>query len=105
MLILRKTTKGELGEILSETTQPLPQSYPPTRSATRTYAVLGAVSAIISLFILPEIFGSAAVILGAYTWRKQQGNFGLYVLILGIIFMIIGIEVTAEFWLGGFLPE
>jgi len=47
------------------------------------------------LFILPEIFGTAAIILGAYTWKKRQGNLGLIILILGIIFMIVGIEVTA----------
>jgi hypothetical protein len=44
---------------------------------------------------LPEIFGAAAIILGAYTWKNRQGNLGPIVLILGILFMIVGIEVTA----------
>jgi membrane-bound ClpP family serine protease len=72
---------------------------------TRTYAILGFISAVLSLFIVPELFGSAAIVLGAYTWRKKQGNLGLIVLILGIICMIVGIEVTAPFWLGGLLPS
>lgn len=94
-----------MGENVTSTPQPLPQSYPPARDNTRMYSTFGMISAIISLFILPEIFGSAAIILGAYVWRKQQGNLGLYVLILGIIFMIIGIEVTADLWLGAYVPQ
>jgi hypothetical protein len=72
---------------------------------TRTYAILGFISAVLSLLIVPELFGSAAIVLGAYTWRKKQGNLGLIVLILGIICMTVGIEVTAPFWLGSLLPS
>jgi membrane-bound ClpP family serine protease len=72
---------------------------------TRTYAILGFISAVLSLLILPELFGSATIVLGAYTWKKKQGNLGLIVLILGIICLIVGIEVTAPFWLGEFLPS
>jgi membrane-bound ClpP family serine protease len=66
---------------------------------------LGVVSAILSLFVVPEVFGSAAIILGAYMWRKEQGNRGIIIMILGIICMIVGIEVTAPLWLGGLLPS
>jgi hypothetical protein len=59
------------------------------------YAIIGFISAVVGLFILPEIFGSAAILLGAYTWKKRQGNLGLAVLIFAVIFMIVGIEVTA----------
>jgi hypothetical protein len=38
-----------------------------------------------------------AIILGAYIWRKEQGNLGIMILILGIVFMIVGIEFTAYF--------
>jgi membrane-bound ClpP family serine protease len=47
------------------------------------------------LIFVPEIFGAAAIILGAYTWKYRQGSLGPIVLVLGIIFMIVGIEVTA----------
>lgn len=87
------------------TSPPSAPSYPPARDMTRTYAILGFISAVLSLLIVPELFGSAAIVLGAYTWRKKQGNLGLIVLILGIICMIVGIEVTAPFWLGGLLPS
>jgi hypothetical protein len=66
---------------------------------------LGAVSAILSLFVVPEVFGSAAIILGAYVWRKEQGNHGIIIVILGIACMVVGIELTAPFWLGGLLPS
>jgi ribosomal protein L40E len=86
---------------------PFPQApqQPPAGSSTRNFAILGVISAIISLLVLPEVFGSAAIILGAYTWRKEQGNRGIGIVILGIICMIVGIEVTAPFWLGGLLPS
>jgi hypothetical protein len=87
------------------TSPPSAPSYPPARDTTRTHAILGFISAVLSLFIVPEVFGSAAIVLGAYTWRKKQGNLGLIVLILGIICMIVGIEVTAPFLPGGLLPS
>jgi hypothetical protein len=65
---------------------------------------LGVVSAILSLFFVPEVFGSVAIILGAYLWRKEQANHGIIIVILGIACMIVGIEFTAPFWLGGLLP-
>jgi hypothetical protein len=68
------------------------------------HASLGFISAIIALFILPEIFGSAAIILGAYTWKKEQGNRGIAIVILGIIFMLVGLYFTAYFILGDLLP-
>jgi uncharacterized membrane protein YvbJ len=79
-----------------QSTQPAwSQPYPRARDSTQKYAIIGFITAIFSLFILPEILGSAAILLGAYTWKKRQGNLGLTVLIFAIIFMIVGIEATA----------
>jgi len=63
----------------SAQTAPIPSAsqYPPAGSNTRNFAILGVASAILSLFAVPEIFGSAAIILGAYVWRKEQGNRGM----------------------------
>jgi len=47
------------------------------------------------LLIFPEIFDSVAIILGAYAWKRQQGNVGLYVVILGIACMLVGLYFTA----------
>jgi membrane-bound ClpP family serine protease len=44
--------------------------------------------------MLPEIFGSVAIVLGAYTWRRERGNLGIILVIVGIICMIVGIELT-----------
>jgi hypothetical protein len=79
-------------------------SYPSTRSGTGTFATLGIISAILALFIVPEIFGSAAIILGAYTWKQEQGNRGIAIVILGIVCMLVGIYFTSIFALIDLLP-
>jgi hypothetical protein len=82
-----------------------PKSYTPVKDSTRTYALFGFVSAFLSLFIVPEISGSVAIILGAYAWRKEQGNLGITIVILGIIFMIVGIYFASYFALIDLLPS
>jgi ketosteroid isomerase-like protein len=76
------------------TSSPSTPSYPPTRYRTRTYAIVGFISAVLGLFMLPEIFGSVAIVLGSYTWRRERGNLGIILVIVGIICMIAGIELT-----------
>jgi len=75
------------------TPSPSPTSHPSGADKTRTYAILGLISAAIGLLFFAEIFDSVAIVLGAYVWRRKQGNLGLIVLIIGIICMIVGIEV------------
>jgi hypothetical protein len=70
-------------------------SYPVMPRATGTHVVIAIVCAIAGLFIFPEIFDSVAIILGAYAWKRQRGNLGLYVVILGIACMLIGLYFTA----------
>ena len=68
---------------------------------------LGFLSAIISLIIIPEIFGSAAIILGAYAWRSggpNSNNVGLAIIIAGIVCMLVGIYYTSYFGLYDILP-
>jgi ribosomal protein S27AE len=94
-------------EIAREPQSTSPPSYPPARDMTRSYVTFGILSAIVSLFIMPEIFGLAATVLGAYAWKndRSDSNRGLFVVVLGIICLIVGIEITAPIWLGGFLPS
>jgi membrane-bound ClpP family serine protease len=83
-------------------------SYPPARNMARTFAILGFISAVLSLLIVPEIFGSVAIVLGAYTWRRERDdsrNLGLIVLIFGIICMLVGLYFTSFFELGDLLPS
>jgi ketosteroid isomerase-like protein len=75
------------------TPSPSPPSPPSGPDRTRTYAILGLIIAVIGLIIFPEVFDSLAILIGAYVWRRRQGNLGLIVLIVGIICMIMGIEV------------
>jgi hypothetical protein len=70
-------------------------SYPNASRATGTHVGIAIVCSIVGLLIFPEIFDSVAIILGAYAWKRQQGNTGLYVMILGIACMIIGFYFTA----------
>jgi hypothetical protein len=78
----------------------------PPHTPRRGYAGLvsfGLLCAFLSLIIIPEIFGSVAIFFGAYVWRMERDdsrNRGLMVLMLGIIFMIIGIYFTSYFTLG-----
>jgi hypothetical protein len=68
---------------------------------------LGFISAIISILILPEIFGSVAILLGAYVWRKEgpnSSNIGLVIIIAGIVGMLVGIYYTSYFGLYDILP-
>jgi membrane-bound ClpP family serine protease len=59
------------------------------------------------LFAVPEIFGSAAIILGAYVWRLEYGenrNRGLLLIILALIAMLVGLYYTSFFALYDILP-
>jgi len=68
----------------------------PTGSA-RNAVTIGLVLAFIGLFLFPEIFDSIAIILGAYAWRKEQGNTGLFVVIIGIVFLLVALAFTAYY--------
>ncbi len=91
---------------------PLPRSmpspsvppYPPESDVTRTYARFGYMSALISLLIMPEIFGPVAIFIGNLV-RRRGGRDGTRILILGIACMIVGLFVTAIFSLFFLLPQ
>jgi len=74
---------------------------------TRRYANFGLISAILSLLVVPEIFGSAAIILGAYAWKRELGNSnrGLFVVVLGITCMLMGIYFMSFFALADLIPS
>lgn len=77
------------------------------KSSAALYFNVGILCAIISLLALPEIFGSAAIILGAYAWRMERDenrNRGLLLIIFGIVAMLVGIYYTSYFGLYNILP-
>ncbi len=87
---------GSRISLSSDSTPTAPSSpYPLSRRTTGTHSVIAIILAIVGLFILPEIFSSIAIVLGAYAWKREQGNLGLYIVIFGIATMIIGIYITA----------
>lgn len=69
-------------------------SYPPQRDSTKILITLGYVFSAISLFIMPEIFGTIAVVLGVNIRKRGRGN---TILILGSICLLLGLFVTAAF--------
>jgi hypothetical protein len=87
------------------TLPPSTPTYPPARGMTGTHATLGIICAIIGLFVFPEIFCSAAIILGAITWKRESGNRGLYIVIFGIICMLVGLYLTAYIILQDLFPS
>jgi hypothetical protein len=86
-------SKVSLSSESPPTTPPSPYSMTPR--ATGTHIGIAFICAILGLFIFPEIFDSVAIVLGAYAWKRQQGNTGLYVMILGIACLLIGMYLTA----------
>jgi hypothetical protein len=105
---MSQTNVRALGETVLSIPPSSAPSYAPVRNMTRRFAILGSISAVLSLLIVPEIFGSAAIILGAYTWRRERDdsqNLGLTVLILGILCMLVGLYFTSYFELGDLLPS
>lgn len=55
----------------------------------RIYSILGIVSAVLSLIVLPILFGPIAVILGIIAVNKRDKALGVTAIILGIILAII----------------
>jgi membrane-bound ClpP family serine protease len=79
----------------------------PRKQNLGLYFNIGIFCAFISLVVVPEIFGSAAIILGAYVWRMERDenrNRGLVLIIFGIIAMLVGIYYTSYFALYDILP-
>jgi len=85
------------GVSLSSGSQPTTQSssYEMAHRAMGTHIGAAVVCAIIGLFVFPEVFDSVAIVLEAHAWKRQQGNAGLCVVILGIACMLIGFYFTA----------
>jgi len=85
---------------------PQPQPYPAQTSRAGTWFFASLLCSFLSLVVVPEIFGSMAIILGAYVWKTEpSSNRGLVVLVLGILFMLIGIYFTSYFALIDLLPS
>lgn len=59
----------------------------------RVQGIIGIVCAVISLGLLPPLFGMAGIILGVLALKKGQRNLGLIAIILSAIFMVIGIII------------
>ncbi len=78
----------------------------PTESPMRLsrIAAVGFACAFLALLIVPEIFGSVAVLLGAYVWREERRRRGLWLVVLGLVCLMIGVYLTSYFELGDLLP-
>ena len=88
-------------------TTPTPPYMQPQGRRAGTYVSAGVLSAIIDLFVFPEVFGAAAAVLGAYAWRLDYGqprHRGAWVVILGVVFMLVGLYCTSLIAIYDFLP-
>ena len=101
-MFLRSNSSRQTPE---STTPPIHEQ--PRERSSGLYATSGVLCAVIALFIVPEIFGAIAIILGAYAWRldcDEPRNRGLWVIIVGIVSTLLGIYYTAIFGLYNILP-
>lgn len=57
--------------------------------------IIGIVCAVISLLLLPIIFGPAGIILGVFSLKKGAKTLGLVTIILSAVFMIVGMVFGA----------
>ena len=55
----------------------------------RIYSILGIVSAVLSLIIVPVLFGPIAVVLGIIAINKKDKTLGITAIVLGIVLAII----------------
>ena len=55
------------------------------------YLILGIISAIIALFILPPVFGAISIVCGIQLFRKFDEGLGLAICILGGVCLSIGV--------------
>lgn len=55
----------------------------------RIYGILGIVSAVLSLIVLPILFGPAAVILGIIAMNKNDKTLGITAIVLGVVLAVI----------------
>jgi hypothetical protein len=88
-------------------TTPTPAYAQPQGRSAGTYANVGVLCAIVALFVMPEVFGTAAAVLGAYVWRLDCGQprqRGAWVVVLGVVFMLVGIYYTSLYGLYDILP-
>ena len=85
-----------------------PQSYAsPQKRDVKLFCSAGIFCVIVSLFVVPEIFGSVAIILGAYTWRldySEKSRRGLILMIFALVAMFVGIYYTSFLGLFQILP-
>ena len=107
--ISRTPRADSLSYVPSDSPSPPPTypAYQPAKPTVNTYIYTGIACAIVAIFIVPEVFGSAAIILGAYAWRLECGeskNRGIWVIAIGIIAMLLGIYYTSLFGLYNILP-
>lgn len=64
----------------------------------RTNGELSIVFAVLSLFLLPPIFGLVGIILGIIGVTKEEGATAIVGLVLSFIFSIIGMILGAWVW-------
>lgn len=63
----------------------------------RIYSIIGLISSIASLIFLPILFGPIAIVLGYIARKKGDKDFGLIVIIMGIVLMIVSIALGILF--------
>lgn len=69
----------------------------PTGTRGRTLTIIGFVCAALALFVLPIVFGPAAIVLGIIGWR-QGDRLGIWAAVAGAVALIAGLVIAAMFF-------
>lgn len=69
-------------------------SMAPTGTRGRTLTIIGFVCAALALFILPIVFGPAAIVLGIVGWR-QGDSLGVWAAVAGAVALVAGLVIAA----------
>ncbi|MEE6209019.1 hypothetical protein U3A55_02455 [Salarchaeum sp. III] len=61
----------------------------------KIFPILGWVFAILSLFVIPILFGIAGIVMGVFTIKRRSKIHGIIIIIASIVLMILGSVISA----------
>jgi len=66
-----------------------------SESDGKLYPILGWVFVVLTLIVLPIIFGPAAFVMGVLTFRKRSKVHGIVLMVVSVIVLIIAVILSA----------
>lgn len=83
---------GECGKTLTRTVESI------SEGTKFPYILVGIISAVVSLFLLPPVFGILSIFCGYKVYKQKSEGLGIGIMVLGGIFMLIGMIIGSIIW-------